>query len=513
MEFATDVLTGNELDSFIRDVQSYGRRESFNEIEAYLTNPSDRIFVLCSLAGTGKKTLMKQTILGMKEEERKKAAFIRVTRDNTLHDIYRDLKTLKGAGIRYVFIDEVTLIEDFIEGSAFLSDIFASSGMKIVLSGTDSLGFVLSEDEQLYDRTVTLHTTFIPYREFENVLGIRGIDEYIRYGGTMCVSGTSYNTVSPFRNRRTANEYVDSSIAENIQHSLTYYKDGGHFRSLYALYEKNELTSAVNRVVEDMNHLFTVDVLTRDFKSHDFSISRRNLLNAQKDTSDILESIDIAAITARLKDMLSIRNREEQKVKITEAVASEIKEYLELLDLIFSVDVVSISDHRTREKRILISQPGLRYAQAEALIESLLEDEFFETVSSEDKLFISDRILNEIRGRMLEDIVLLETSLAFPEREVFVLKFRTGEFDMVVHDRKENFCDIYEIKHSTAVVPEQYRHLIDEDKCRKTEHFYGNIKSRNVLYRGESTTVDNINYINVEEYLKALPLIKPVTYL
>ena len=96
MEFATDVLTGNELDSFIRDVQSYGRRESFNEIEAYLTNPSDRVFVLCGLAGTGKKTLMNQTILGMKEEERKKAVFIRVTRDNTLHDIYRDLKTSKA---------------------------------------------------------------------------------------------------------------------------------------------------------------------------------------------------------------------------------------------------------------------------------------------------------------------------------------------------------------------------------------------------------------------------------
>ena len=28
-----------------------------------------------------------------------------------------------------------------------------------------------------------LHTTFIPYREFEEVLGIKGIDEYIRYGG------------------------------------------------------------------------------------------------------------------------------------------------------------------------------------------------------------------------------------------------------------------------------------------------------------------------------------------
>ena len=62
-------------------------------------------------------------------------------------------------------------MEDFIEGAAIFSDIYASSGMKIVLSGTDSLGFAFTSKEQLYDRCIMIHTTFIPYREFENVLG------------------------------------------------------------------------------------------------------------------------------------------------------------------------------------------------------------------------------------------------------------------------------------------------------------------------------------------------------
>ena len=65
---------------------------------------------------------------------------------------------------RYVFIDEVTLMDDFIDGAALFSDVFATSGMKIVLSGTDSLGFIFSEDEQLYDRCILLHRTFIPFR-------------------------------------------------------------------------------------------------------------------------------------------------------------------------------------------------------------------------------------------------------------------------------------------------------------------------------------------------------------
>ncbi len=32
---------------------------------------------------------------------------------------------------------------------------------------------------------------------------------------------------------------------------------------------------------------------------------------------------------------------------------------------------------------------------------------------------------------------------------------------------------IYEIKHSAEVVPEQMRHLLDEEKCKATEHRFG----------------------------------------
>ena len=125
-----------------------------------------------------------------------------------------------------------------------------------------------------------LHTTFIPYREFENVLGISGIDEYIRYGGTMSLSGINYNEHSIFSNKESTDAYVDSAIAKNIQHSLKYYQNAGHFRKTEDCYEKNELTSVINRVVEDINHRFTLSVLIDDFVSHDLGLSARNLLRA-----------------------------------------------------------------------------------------------------------------------------------------------------------------------------------------------------------------------------------------
>lgn len=145
--------------------------------------------------------MIRQIFAEMRDTELVKAAFIQITAKDTMADVNRDLKILEAHGFRYVFLDEVTLMEDFIEGAALFSDVFAACGMKIVLSGTDSLGFLFTEDEQLYDRCVLLHTTFIPYREFETVLGIHGIDEYIRYGGTMSLGGIHYNENSTFASK------------------------------------------------------------------------------------------------------------------------------------------------------------------------------------------------------------------------------------------------------------------------------------------------------------------------
>ena len=66
-------------------------------------------------------------------------------------------------------------------------------------------------------------------------------------------------------------------------------------------------------------------------------------------------------------------------------------------------------------------------------------------------------------------------------------------------------CAIYEIQHSDQIVPEQYRHLTDEEKCRQTERRFGKIVKRCVLYRGmDYETEEGIVYQTVEEYLKRL---------
>ena len=503
--FTTNIRTGEALRSFAAPVRDYRKRECFRQLHDFVYGePQDKVFILYGLRRTGKTTMIRQIFAEMSDAELSKAAFIQITAKDTLANVNRDLKALEAQGFRYVFLDEVTLMEDFIEGAALFSDVFAACGMKIVLSGTDSLGFLFTEDEQLYDRCVMLHTTFIPYREFESVLGIHGIDEYIRYGGTMSLGGVHYNETSTFASKESADEYVDTAIARNIQHSLRCYQYEGHFRHLHDLYEKDELTSAINRVVEDINHRFTLEVLTRDFKSHDLGISANNLRRDRQNPTDILDRVDMDTVTENLRKLLEIRNQAEQTVKLDRTHVREIREYLELLDLTQEIDVLHLPDVNEKGSRTVIAQPGLRYAQAGALIHSLLLDETFSALSLAERNAVQERVLNEIKGRMMEDIVLLETKLANPKKQVFVLQFPVGEFDMVVFDPGAGCCQIYEIKHSAEAVPQQIRHLIDEKKCEQTEHRYGPITGKYVLYRGKEQVVQDVQYRNVETYLKEI---------
>lgn len=491
LDFKTKVLVGNRLKSLVSITRNYKKRECIQMLRDYIFEDiADKVFILYGLRRTGKTTLIRQIILELSDSDFNKAAFIQVTSRDSLSEIDEDLRLLEKNGYKYVFLDEVTLMEDFIEGASLFSDIYASSGMKIILSGTDSLGFAFSKEEQLYDRCIMLHTTFIPYREFENVLGIYGIDEYIRYGGTMSLGGINYNASTPFSNIKDTEEYINTSIAKNIQHSLKMYQYGGHFRQLLDLYEKGELTNVINRVVEDMNHRFTKSVVER--------ITANNLLG------DRVDSLNLDKVTLGIKNMLDILNKEEQNVDISDVHMTQIKEYLAILDLIKEIDLEYLPKVNQKRKIVVVTQPGLRYAQAEAIVENLLLDEKFQELDIQKRTRILERLLSEIRGRMMEDIVLLETKLAKKDKHVFKLQFPIGEYDMVVQDPKTLSCEIYEIKYSKERTREQYRHINDEEKCAMTTHRYGTITARYVIYRGENAEMDTIQYLNVEDYLKSL---------
>lgn len=514
-KFETSVVIGNRLLAMTKGVRNLKERDCFKQLQKYLnSDATDRVCLVFGLRRTGKTTMLRQAVLKMTTEQASKTAYIKAKGTDTMAAMNRDLEKLLELGYENVFIDEVTLMEDFIDSAALFSDIYATQGMKIVLSGTDSLGFWFALHQELYDRAITIHTTFIPFREHSRLLGIDSIDEYIRYGGTLRAGELDFDDEdvnaedASFRDDESTRRYIDTAICKNIQHSLSCCQDGGYFRHLQSLYESGELTGAINRIIEDMNHRFLIRILINKFKSHDLG-SAADVLRRERDPerrNDILDRIDKDAVTKRLMDLLEIRNREDQSIGITNAHVEEIKEYLKALDLIVDVPSETIIPSAEPLENIIFTQPGMRYCQAQALVHSLAKDELFASLSEKEKTMVSERILEEVRGRMMEEIVLLETfKSAKKNKRVFKLTFSVGEFDMVIYDSKENTCECYEIKHSVQIVPAQTKYLIDEEKLNQTSKRFGKISKRCVLYRGEDTVLENgIEYRNVEAYLKEL---------
>lgn len=181
-----------------------------------------------------------------------------------------------------------------------------------------------------------------------------------------------------------------------------------------------------------------------------------------------------------------------------------MKEYLDALDLTVDIDIQTLPVGREKNYKTVFTQPGMRYSQAKELVQSLLEDEEFQELSIDERNAVIERILSDIKGRMMEDIVLLETKIANPKKQVFQLQFAVGESIWLLRIANAT-CEIYEVKHSKEKANEQLRHLIDEEKLKNTEFRYGKITKRVVIYRGENTTLENgIEYRNVEDYLKTL---------
>ncbi len=187
--FETNVKTGKELAQMVAGVKLLEKRDIYQWIPKYLqSDVKTRVCVIYGLRRTGKTTMLFQAIADMSQEDFAKTAYIKLRTKDIMNNVTRDLDKLWNLGYRYVFIDEVTLMEDF----------------------------------------------------------------------------------------------IDTAICKNIQHSLSCFEFGRNFGHLQDLYDAGELTGAINRIIEDMNHRFVVEVLTREFKSADLGLAARNLRNERE---------------------------------------------------------------------------------------------------------------------------------------------------------------------------------------------------------------------------------------
>ena len=157
------------------------------------------------------------------------------------------------------------------------------------------------------------------------------------------------------------------------------------------------------------------------------------------------------------------------------------------------------------EEYVIFTQPGMRYCQAQALVHTLMKDAVFQQADEREKNLATDKMLEDVREQMMEDIVLLERMKTLPKgKRAFKLRMSRAAYDMVVYDQETHTHEDYEIKHSLEIVPRQAHALVDEEIQAEVDAKFGTSTKKCVIYRGESKMAGNVEYMNVEEYLNEI---------
>lgn len=507
--FRTDVVWGSQLREMSDLSEGTERRDCFGRLRDYLGRRDAMVCVLYGLRRTGKTMMIYQALADMTDDELERTAYITVGTGNTMSDLRIDMNRLNSQGFDTFFVDEVTRLKDFVGFSYFFSDIMAARGARVVLTGTDSLSFRIAERQDMYGRTVMIHTTHIPYREHSRLLGIDDIDDYIRYGGIFrggeleIENPDAFRDLMAFGTRQDVDDYIGLAIAGNIENTLEH-TDSSRFGPLYQAHREGRFRDVINRLVEDINHRFLLSVLNEEFRSRDLENLERNLLQRRGLDDGTLDMVDWSAVLERLKAILDIRDREDDR--LDDAFVGKLREYLRDMDLFVDMPAVSEDPSEDLSGHTLCLQPGLRYFHAVAMIRALEDDESMAVLPVEVRDVVSGVARDTVAGHILEEAVLYDTMEAVTGRlEVFKLFLNDGEVDMVVRDRDALTCVLVEVKHSDRRYGTQTRHLRNARITSYVEDRFGRVVGRYVLYRGEDAEEGCVKYLNVEEYLRNLP--------
>lgn len=484
--------------------QPYKERFILKDLHNYMTSPNDKkVCCLYGLRRTGKTTMMMQEIRNLNDYNN--TLFIGCSSDKTMWDLRTTIDAFleDNPNCKNIFIDEITNLQGFINTCSFLADDFATRGIKVVLSGTDSLGLWIAKHHELYDREHTISTTYIPFKEFKYLLG-KNIDDYIEYGGTLT---TGKGRV--FCDDESTKDYIDTAIVDNIQNSLKKWNKGENIGTelLSKIIDHgNEFKSTVNKVLEFHSHLFLAQRINKAFETHDFD-SLLNLLTKHKIVNPSFINTD--EIKNRIREFLKIE--EKQFYEIDQDTVNALVDYLIRLDVLYPIPKVKNLD-TNKNNQYIFTQVGMRYIQAEQQAEALSTSDAFDNYNVIQQRAILKKLDEDIRGGILEDIVFSQLakeieSLGKKNNPYKIAKYRntaSQEIDVLILDFYNESILAIEVKHSSEPSEFQAKHLRNEEFCAEISDLVGMpITNKIVTYRGNNgESKDGILYINVGYFLE-----------
>ena len=485
------------------------KRDAFYDVKKFIDeskNEYGEILVLYGVRRTGKTTIMEQIIDEFKDKEQ--CAYYTVQNSDTMDDITKAMIKERNEGTTLICLDEITRASDFITEASVLPDIFAKQGMKIIVSGTDSLGFNFAEKE-LYGRTQRISTTYISLAEHCRVLETTDIDDYIQYGGLMRKGEKSERFVNDYES---ALKYLDEAVVENIVSSIKKLPRNNKLEKL----SQKELQTIIHKIVEKYSGQFDEKIMQNALTKVSIGENFKDAIGFEDEK--IIDSFLLnkgAAIQSFLKE---INADTSIKTQITEDMVKELQSYLIDMDVISATSSINYKHkedlgwyEKNEEKKIFIIQPAIKFFHLQKGKEFIDNSEYYEELSQKTKNYLKDKLEGKIKGFMTEYIIDFDTAKSLPKERYTIIKpeFKmehySGEYDMLIYDSITDKHWDFEIKYNKNIYPEQCKHLLNSDFLDKISKDYGTRAQACVLYRGETTQTElGIIYINITDFALAI---------
>lgn len=486
------------------------KRDCFSKIKQYFLKPNiSRVCIIYGLRRTGKTILLKQTLLSLSEEERKKSVFITCNYKTDFYNVLSFLKQKLDSGYKNFFIDEITYAKNFQNLAEVLSDNFvANYNAKILLTGTDSLGLSLPSHSNLYDRAEFVHTTYVSFPEFARITGNHSIDYYMKHGNTL-------SDFCPFDNYSDTQEYVETSIVSNLICSLQKSESVRSYPpALTELYDNNDLDNAIQRIINQYPQAITMKALRKQFDLSPLDNAVNALANTREDKDFTIKSTVLSnVITNNVKKLLNISDF---KTNITEQHLNDIKSFLKEMDVITSIPVISSFEQNIQNVDMeFITHPGMYHANLAYTIDVLNNNNnWMPNATNEQKQSLLKSVYDCSAGKIQENFIIADVYKMLCEDNIlnkqkwYVSKLSKRinnideEADLIIFDKLNKEVYLFEIKHSSQIHESQSKHLESENFIEYVKLNFGTIKGCAVLYNGNNDVSMKIPRFNAAAFLE-----------
>ena len=430
--YTGDVLL-DLLDKELKGID--GSRDMLQNLyNTLMDKESYRVILLHGLRRTGKSIMMYQAVEKLIKEAGVSPDEIciftvydeRVIRDDISRAIDEAARIKK---MKYIFIDEVTMIPYITGSSQYLYDLYTKRGVKLVLTGTHSYAINLLRDNSLSTRCTHMRVTPVSYSEYCRLCGYTSVMDYIKVGGIF---------TDDFKGFDTMHGYIYSAISNNIAESIL--KNG--INTTLGV-DASTISGIVNRILYDS----MCDISAGNFNKE---------FNLRLQSNGKIDEEFKTLMRQKVNDLLPIEIPE----KLDKST------YTTVMNILLSMDVLNtVSDFLTHEVKYLLTRfSGLVYVFCNTFASASVAPEIFKVDIEEAKL-IMEKYRNTLEGFVLEGLVMSDIMSLYREK----IDYRIGtlnigsqvEVDITVHDTDANAINLIEVKRSDSYQVSHLRWLVD----------------------------------------------------